>query len=321
MKIKINTFAASGFMLLTICLLCPIQVYAAAGEDELRIHTGDPKKNGESIVSVSSRWKTDAGLITGSTSLIIINGSDRSNPDNGLSIAQKTSKAMEVSMIDHHPKMRGLDISVSEKADDPQIVVKNNDGHVFTQLTFRDYSNQQFSAELGGQSFSSKGVHVSIDLVDASEVDYVDAFNPQKNVKKSFRAAGGGIEIRAGVGKKLEAIKTSNRTLAEIEQAIATKLGGRFSKSPLYADEKERDKRNIKAFDGGEAQFASLTDKIFTIAVNDPSLGVITRYRFANAVTSSGGSTGSNFPLIVILVLLAAGGFYMYSRNSGEADS
>lgn len=311
MKIYNTLIRASLIILITMMNIHPSQAETPTGQDELRIHTGNPKQSGESIISVTARWRTDQGLLTGSTSLIIVNGPDRRHSDDGLSIAQKVSKAMKISMIDHHPNMRGLTINVVEDADDPQIVVKNNRGHSFTLLTLRDYTNQKFTVDIGGKSSSKTPVKVAIDLVDASGVDFVDEFNPKSKVQQLLRASGGGVNIRMGSGKS-RAIKTKNRALEEIEKTIASKVGGRFRTSPLFADEKERDKRNIKPFDGGDVQFAELASNSFTVELNDSSLGIITRYQFSDAKGSSGGAA-SNLPLIIVLVLVGVGGFYYFT--------
>ena len=100
--------------------------------------------------------------------------------------------------------------------------------------------------------------------------------------KKTFKAAGGEVVISIGNGKPVK-VETAGKTIAALEKALATKIGGRFSSSSLYPQAHDnRDKKNIKPFDGGEIQFGSITAKTITIDVNDPSLGVITKYKFSD---------------------------------------
>ena len=82
------------------------------------------------------------------------------------------------------------------------------------------------------------------------------------------------------MGNKTALIDTTNKALPAIEQALARKLGGSFSSSPIYPSSADGDKRNVKEFDKGEVQFSSLREKSFTIDLKDPSIAVITKYKF-----------------------------------------
>jgi hypothetical protein len=76
-------------------------------------------------------------------------------------------------------------------------------------------------------------------------------------------------------------VETKGKTTDEIERALASRISGSFSSSPLFPDEREkRDQKNIKPFDGGEVQIRSMSANSFTVEVKDQSLGIINRYKF-----------------------------------------
>ncbi len=249
-----------------------------AGQDELRIHTGAPKKEGESIVSISVYWRMKDGLLTGSTGLAFIKGPNLPKPDDANTIAKRIGDGLISGMAYKRPSLRGLTANRTKGTDDPYVTIKNKQGIAFSQITLRDFTNQKFAVDLGGPSFSAKGINIAIDMTDFASVANV-VIN-QSATKKSFRAEGGGVEISID-GEKSVKIDTRNKTLPEIEKVIATKLSGTFSTSALYpARTEKRDRKNIKPFDGGEVHLGRISAKKITINVNDPSLGVITKFKF-----------------------------------------
>ena len=251
-----------------------------AGQDELRIHTGVPQKEGESIVSISVYWRMKDGLITGSTGLAFIKGPNLPKPDDANSIARRIGNALISGMAYKRPSLRGLTANTTKDAENPYVTIKNKQGISFSQITLRDFTNQKFAVEIDGSSFSAKGVSIAIDMADYASVANV-VIN-ESTAKKTFRADGGGIEISIGNEKSVK-IDTRNKTLPDIERVLAAKLRGTFSTSALYpARTEKRDKKNIKPFDGGEVHLGRISVKKITIDVNDPSLGVITKFKFQN---------------------------------------
>lgn len=285
-----------------------------AGQQELGIYISEPEKKGETIISISANWNNPLDWVTAATSLVIANGSDQKHPDTASTLAKKTAKAIKVSMIAHDPGMRGMDVSLDESGERPKITVKNNQDNEITRFEVRDYTNQNMTIESGGASFSAAGVQVSIDAVDASAIDTLDQFSAKPKDKKKLIAGGGGIDLTLGDGKT-ESIETENRSLEDIEKSIASALGGKFSSSPLLPDQDQRDTRNIKPFDGGEARFTALNGKSITINVNDPTVGVITRLKFPGGPGGGTSESSSNMMWIVLLLLAAGGGYYYYTTT------
>ncbi|MCI0653011.1 MAG: hypothetical protein L0Y38_04375 [Methylococcaceae bacterium] len=256
-------------------------LYAAvpAGRDELRIYPGNPQKPGESIVSISGRWVTDDGLQTGFTALAFVNGPDRPKPDSGQSVAKKVAHSMRRSMADLGLSLRGLSVDLAKNTDNPHYILKNKEGFSLSKLTVRDYINDRYTIEIGARSFGQHGAKVSLDLTESASIGKV-IINYSAAEQKAFRAEGGGVEVTIGDGKTVT-VETKNRSTEEIEQALASQVGGKFSSSPLFPDEREKqDEKNIKPFDGGEVQLVSLAANSFTVDVKDPSLGIINRYLF-----------------------------------------
>ena len=258
----------------------PLLAVIPAGQNELRIHTGAPEKKGESIVSISVYWRMKGGLLTGSTGLAFIKGPDLPKPDDANSIARRIGDGLISGMEYKRPSLRGLTADRIKDAKDPYVIIKNKQGISFSQITLRDFTNQKFTVEIGGPSFSAKGVEIAIDMTDFASVANV-VIN-ESTAKKTIRAEGGGIEISIGKEKTVK-IDTRNKTLPEIERVIAAKLRGTFSTTALYpARTEKRDRKNIKPFDGGEVHLGRISVKTITFDVNDPSLGVITKFKFQN---------------------------------------
>lgn len=289
-------------------LMHPAQAGTPEGKNTLRIHTGRPLKSGETIVSVTARWRIDESLQYGSTGLTFINGPDHKSPDDGNSVARKVGGALKEGMIKQYPKWRGVVLSYNEDINDPQLVLKNKEGMSFTELTFRDYTNQKFTSEIGGQSFASDGVQFSIDIAESKAVDVTPLWAPATTSKSTFRAEGGGIDV--SIGSKTASIDTANKTTSEIEKSLAGTLGGVFSTSPLYPKTEDADARNIKPFDKGELQFRTSSAKSFTIDINDPSLGIITKYKFKDDNQGVSRQFTPYVPYMFLAVGIAFGGYY-----------
>lgn len=97
---------------------------------------------------------------------------------------------------------------------------------------------------------------------------------------------------------------------------LAEKLasnGAATSGSPIVPDAEDQTMlRNIAAFDGSEVQFMNLQGQSITVDVNDPSLGVITKFRLKDP----GGSASkaiSNY-LIPLLAVIGLGAYFLKDR-------
>ncbi len=258
------------------------------GRDELRIHTGTPEKKGESIVSISGRWLAEGDLQTGFTALTFINGPDEAKADSALSLAKKVAKSAKRGMAYLRISLRGLAVEFVKDPKDPQYVIRNKEGIPLSKITIRDFTNQKFTAEIGAKSFNSHGTKVALDFVEGAAVAKI-VLNFSADDLKTFHAEGGGIDVTMGDGKTVS-VETANKTTKEIEKALAAKVNGSFSSSPLFPDEREkRDKKNIKPFDGGEVALGGISAKTFTVHVKDPSIGVVTRFQFKESAKKSGG--------------------------------
>lgn len=278
----------AGFTLAAIVVSTIVNAAVPAGQDELLIFPGNPQKNGESIVSISGRWVTDDGLKTGFTALTFVNGPDLPKADTAQSVAKKVAKSVKRGMAYLRLSLRGISIDLVKDAEKPHYVIKNKENIALSKITIRDFINDKFTSEVAGKSFAQRGIRVSFDLAESANVSKI-VLNYSASDLKAFHAEGGGIEVTIGNGKTV-IVETKNKTTKEIEQALASKLGGKFSSSPLFPDEREkRDKKNIKPFDGGEVHFDSITANSFTVEVKDQSLGIINRYKFRDTESGGGG--------------------------------
>jgi hypothetical protein len=195
---------------------------------------------------------------------------------------------MKRAMADLGGSLRGLTVDLAKDADRPHYSIKNKEGFSIGKFIIRDYVNDQYTTEIGAKSFGQHGVKVSFDLTESAAVGRL-VINYSAAEQKTFRAEGGGVEVTLGDGKTV-VVETRSKTTEEIEQALASQVGGRFSSSPLFPDEREKqDERNIKPFDGGEVQLDGMAANSFTVQVKDPSLGIINRYQFRENGSSGGG--------------------------------
>ncbi len=238
-------------------------------------------------MSISGRWTTNDGLQTGFTALTFLNGPDRPKPDAARSVAKKVAASVNRGMAELGGSLRGLMVQLAKDAGRPHFTITNKEGFAVSKLTVRDFINDKYTSETAAKSFGQQGIKLSFDVAESASVakvmiDYSVAEN------KSFRGEGGGIDVTIGNGETVT-VDTMDKTTAEIEQALASKLGGKFSSSPLFPDEREKvDQKNIKPFDGGEVQMESMAAKSFTVEVKDPSLGMINRYQFRESETGGG---------------------------------
>lgn len=280
--VKQLLFATITFAL--VSAMPAVQAETPAGQDELRLYTNIPKKEGESVFSISGRWVTKDDLQTGFTALAFIKGPGTLKPDDGLSMAKKIANSVESGMGYMRPNIRGLKQSWVDNSKGPHVIIKNKEEFSITEMTIRDFSNQKLTMETGAESFASSGIEVALDFVDSEAISKVVINRSSKS--KTFRATGGEVIIALGKDKPVT-IETANKTLPEIEKAVVKKIGGSFSSSPIFPQSIEkRDKKNIKPFDGGEVQIGSRTIKTLMIDVTDPSLGVMAKFKFKKKESS-----------------------------------
>ncbi|HHZ70670.1 MAG TPA: hypothetical protein EYN54_10450 [Methylococcaceae bacterium] len=247
-----------------------------SGRDQIRVHTGEPGKPGDSLFSLTARWRIDGDVTYESTGITFVSGVERPKPSNGPEVAKKLAIALSDGMIKQYPSWRGVDaVNVSGQ---PEMTVSNKEGFTLFKVTFRDYTNGKMTYDLHGKSFSAAKVAVSVDIVYSAAVEYLAAFADID--EKTSGASGGGIDISID-GDQTISIATQGKTTAQIEQAIASKLSsGQISSSVLYDHTRDGDARNSKPYDGSSVHFLNLPAKSITIQVNDPSLGALMKFKF-----------------------------------------
>jgi len=76
-------------------------------------------------------------------------------------------------------------------------------------------------------------------------------------------------------------------------------------------------RRNL-SYDMGEIQFNGLTEKLFMIDLKDPSIAVITKYKFKDENKSSSDKLGAYLPYIA--VFLAVGCIFYYRQQKKSHD-
>lgn len=277
-----------------------------ANQERLRIHTGLPKKAGDALLAYSPEWRIDGGELYRITAMSFLNANkvDANDPS---AITKKLATVAKDGWIQLDPKLRG--ITLTQEDDMPALLISNKAGFSLTTVLFKDYTNQTLSFDLVDQRFSAAGVELAIDLVYAADVDYLDNFSS----KKAQHAEHGNIQVVVDDHAPID-IKTDGKTTRELEQALARQLSGaKTSETPLIPHIINKDKRNNKAFDGSEVQLSRLDAKVIRISVDDPSLGVLTKFKYPDE--NSGVSMAEpRYMLFVATLLLFVGIFFVY-RN------
>lgn len=266
---------AIAFSILSTCaLIQPASAIPTSAEhDKLRIHTGTPKKSGDSLFSYTAEWRIDDGESYHSTGMSFLNA-DKIDPAAPGAVTKKLVTAMKDGMTQLDPKWRG--IAISQPEDQAELTIANKAGYSLNTVTVKDYTNQALKYDLVDKRFNSEGVQVAIDLVLAADVEYLDNFSS----KKSQTASQGDIQITIDDQAPIH-IKTDGKTTRELEQEIASRLASsQLSQTPLYAGMIGKDKRNNKPFDGSEVQLLNLAAKSLAIEITDPALGVLTKFKF-----------------------------------------
>ncbi len=290
-----------------------------AGQDKLRVSTGEPKRNGDSLFSYTVEWRIDEGVISRATGIFFIKGPDRPKATSDIDVARKMVSSLNDGMEQQYPSWRGvLARNIQGK---PEILLTNKSGFSFTSITIRDYSNQRMTFDQVDKTFTAAGIEVAVDLVLTSNVDYIEGFTVFDRSKNS--AHQGSIEISIDDGTPV-VIQTNGKTTAQLEQEIASALGpAMFSTKPLFPNLLDSDNRNNKPFDGGEVEFTNLAARTITMDINDPALGVLTKFKYQDNNQSS---NAFNPMTMIILLGLAVVGFFGYTsyqarKQRNQTDS
>ena len=290
-----------------------------AGTSGLKITTGAPKRPADGMISVNSRYRLEGDMTYESTGLVLGLGAGKSVPDTAVGLATQLTDSIKRSMTFQQPEWIGIEAR-QEKAPDgsllPEWFLLNKEGFAYTRIHFRDYSNAKVTFAPLAQSFAKADVQVGIDIVES-----VSAINPGESAYRQEQkegpsgAAGGGITIAIGGGVPVQ-IETKGKRPEEIEKLLAEKLasnGAQTSGSPIVPDAEDQTMlRQVASFDGSEVQFQNLDQPSITVDVNDPSLGVITKFGFKDP---GGSVTGGLLSYVLpVLVLVGAGLFYFKDR-------
>ncbi len=184
------------YLALTLSLLSASALFQSAyavptpaNQDALSIHTGIPRKVGDSLFSYTAEWRMDDGELYRATGLSFLNAAKIDAVASGASVTKKLVTSMKDGMIQMDPSWRG--ITVNQNQDQPELTIANKAGYSITTVIIRDYTNQPMRYNLSGKSFNAEGVQVAIDLVLSANVEYLDGFSS----RKSRIASQGGIDV------------------------------------------------------------------------------------------------------------------------------
>ena len=220
-----------GFAILfTLAITFPgVATALPAGQDQLRLQTGTPKRNGETAFSYLVSWRKGDSNLHRANGLTFINGSDTKKPTSDVEVARKIANSLNAGVAYESPHDRGA-IAKNTK-DKAEVLVSNKAGFDLTHITIRDYTNQELHYNIPGKSFQAASVDVAIDLVYSAAVEYVDGFSSGKNKK----TAGGLVRVIIDNNSPVE-IKTDGKSAKQIETELAQALGSNahFSSTPIY---------------------------------------------------------------------------------------
>ena len=299
--IAITTFSATAFAL-------------PAKQNQFRLQTSVSKRTGDTAFSTLVSWRKGDSYLHRANGLIFVNGYKSKNPTSAIDIARKAASGLNGGINYDSPSERGVvATAIKGKA---EFLISNKAGFDLSQITVRDYSNQELHFNLPNTSFSAASVDVAIDVVYSAAVEYLDAFagNNQK------KAVGGSIKVTIDDNPTIE-IKTNNKSIEEIEKELAEALAfkAKFSSTPIYPNYVESKSRNYKPFDGGEIQLVNLNAKTITIDISDSGLGVLAKFKFPDANKPI--DVANKVPYIFGFLVLAVLGYVFYQmKNNKEED-
>lgn len=314
---NINNKLIATIVFMSFIGLSSITHAQPAGQDEIRILTSAPKRTGQTAFSNLIGWRKGSGYEGRANGLTFINGSDEKKPMSGVEVAHRIVVSSTGAMSYEAPGDRGA--KVEQAKGKAEILLSNKEGFDFSHTTFRDYSNQKLSYNIPGKSFQSANVEISINLVYSAIVEFVMA----TTTNKTTEASGGWVKVLIDNDPLIE-IKTDGKTTEQIEKELANELKGKgvFSKTSIYPNHVESSSRNYKAFDGGEVQLLRLSANSITIDINDPSLGVITKFDFPDV--NKPVDVANRMPYIIgftVLLVIAGLVFLNRRKNNDEGDA
>ena len=281
----------------------------AAGQNMLRIQNSLPKKTSDSLFAYTAEWRIDDGEIYRATGIAFLNAAKLDSHATAALVSKKLLTAIKDGLIQLDPNWRG--ITVNQPQDQAELLISNRSGYSFTNIIVRDYSNQALGFEAGDKSFNAAGVQAAIDLVLAANVEYLDGFSS----KKSQTASQGEIIISFDDQKPVH-IQTDGKTTAELEQEIARQLAGsQLSNTSLFPMLINLDTRNNKPFDGSEIQLLNLNAKTIHIEITDPSLGVLSKFKYADG-NATAKLVEPKFIMIILALLGLGVSVYLWKRKA-----
>jgi hypothetical protein len=277
-----------------------------ANQNQLLLKTGTAKRTGETAFSYLVSWRKGDANLHRANGLTFINGTDSKKPNTAIGTARKLTKSINAGIDYEAPQDRGA--SASNTKDKAEVLVSNREGFDLTQITVRDYSNQELHYNIPGKNFKAASVDVAIDLVYSAAVEYIDGF--ASNGKK--KTAGGWVTINIDNKAPIK-IKTDGKSNRQLEKEIAKALGSgaKFSSTPIYANFVALKSRNYKAFDGGEVQLPNLSANAITIDINDSGLGILTKFKFPD--TNKPTDVAGKMPYLVGLLLAGILAYFLFT--------
>lgn len=296
-------------ILLSLTSMPSISSAAPKGADQLRIQTSAPKRTVETAFSSIVAWKNEQGHVNKANGLTFIKGTKAKKTTTGEETARKFASAINGGINYEAPHDRGA-IAEHNKGKN-EVIINNRAGFDLIRITTRDYTNQELQYNIPNKSFSEVSVDIAIDLVYSAAVEYIDNFASDIKLKP----AGGFVTVTIDNKAPIK-LTTDGKTTRQLETELAQAIGSNasFSMIPLYPNFTELKSRNYKSFDGGEVQLSGLNAKSITIDINDPGLGVLTKFRFPDLNNKE--SEPGNMLYIVILLLAAGLGYVFYIRKT-----
>lgn len=306
-------FLLPAAFLVCTTLACPVHAdNTLANHERLRIHTGIPRKTSDALFAYSPEWRIDGGEVYRITAMSFLNA-NKVDANDPASISKKLATVAKDGWIQLDPKLRG--ITLTQPDNQPELLIANKAGYSLTSVLFKDYTNQTLTYDLVDQTFAAAGVQLAIDLVYAADVDYLDNFSS----KKTQHASQGSIEIAID-GKSPLLLKTDGKTTRELEQEITHQLSGaKIGETSLIPHIINKDTRNNKVFDGSEIDLQQLHAKSISITVNDPSLGVLTKFKYPDENQSLQLSEPRFLAKYLAAFVIAIGAYFVYGSRRKRA--
>ncbi len=296
-------------LLFTFAIILPnIAAALPAGQNQLLLKTGTPKRSGSTAFSYLVSWRKGQSTPHRANGLAFINGSDSETAGTDIEAARKITKALNAGVAIESPHDRGAIAKNSKNK--AEILVSNQAGFDLTHITVRDYTNQDLHYSIPGKSFQSASIDIAIDFVYSAAVEYAAGFST--GIK--HEAAGGIVKVTIDKNAPIE-IKTDGKSTREIENELAQALGSiaQFSSTSIYPNYVELRSKNFKPFDGGEVQLPSLNVKSITIDVNDSGLGVLTKFDFPDVNKPT--DVVGKMPYIIGFLVVGILGFVFYTSK------